>query len=141
MILNLRLLYRLFKIKVWAIPGRMIALVFIVSLLLIPIITTESYVIRILSLASIFAIYAASWDLLAGFTGQLNLGHALFFGVAAYTAALLNLHLSLPPWATVPLGGIVAVIVGLDKISPLLHCLSDLPPKGIPLVKLELPVF
>ena len=37
----------------------------------------------------IFAIFAASWDLLAGYTGQVNFGHALFFGAGAYASALL----------------------------------------------------
>ena len=40
----------------------------------------------------IFAIFAASWDLLAGYTGQVNFGHALFFGAGAYTSALLSLR-------------------------------------------------
>ena len=88
MIANLRFFYRLFKVKVWAVPGRVIALVFFLTLIVTPLITTESYVIRVLTLAAIFAIYAASWDLLTGYTGQLNLGQALFFGVAAYAAAL-----------------------------------------------------
>jgi len=69
--------------------------------------------LRILILTSIFAIFAASWDLLSGFTGQMNFGHALFFGVGAYGAALLNLHLNLPPWGSIPLGALGAVLAGL----------------------------
>ncbi len=61
----------------------------------------------------IFAILAASWDLLSGFTGQMNFGHALFFGVGAYGAALLNLHADLPPWGSIPLGALAAVLAGL----------------------------
>lgn len=121
MIANLRLLYRWFKIKVWAIPGRVIALFFFIFLILVPLITTDSYVIRVFTLAAIFAIYAASWDLLTGYTGQLNLGQALFFGAAAYAAALLNLRVTLPPWATIPLGGIAAVFVGLIAGIPALR--------------------
>jgi branched-chain amino acid transport system permease protein len=64
-------------------------------------------------LTSIFAILAASWDLLSGFTGQMNFGHALFFGVGAYTAALLNLHAHIPPWGSIPLGALAAVLAGL----------------------------
>jgi branched-chain amino acid transport system permease protein len=121
MISNLRLLFRLFKVKVWAIPGRMIALFFLASLVVVPLITKESYVIRILSLAGIYAIFAVSWDVLAGYTGQLNLGQALFFGVGAYGAALLNLNFSLPPFITIPLGGIGSVAVGLMASLPALR--------------------
>ena len=121
MISNLRLLFRLFKVKVWAIPGRMIALGFFSFLLLVPLFTDHSYVIRILSLAGIYAIFAVSWDVLAGYTGQLNLGQALFFGVGAYASALFNLNLSLPPFITIPLGGIVSVAVGLIAGLPALR--------------------
>ena len=78
-----------------------------------PLITDDPYLLRILILTSIFAIFAASWDLLSGFTGQMNFGHALFFGVGAYGAALLNLHLDLPPWGSIPLGALAAVLAGL----------------------------
>jgi branched-chain amino acid transport system permease protein len=82
-------------------------------LLSLPLFSNDSYLLRILILASIFAILAASWDLLSGFTGQMNFGHALFFGVGAYTAALLNLHFHIPPWVSIPLGGLAAVFAGL----------------------------
>ena len=40
--------------------------------------------LRILSLALIWAIFAASWDFLSGYTGQVSFGHAIFFGISAY---------------------------------------------------------
>jgi branched-chain amino acid transport system permease protein len=43
----------------------------------------------------------------------MNFGHALFFGVGAYVAALLNLHMHIPPWGTIPLGALGAVLAGL----------------------------
>jgi branched-chain amino acid transport system permease protein len=43
----------------------------------------------------------------------MNFGHALFFGVGAYGAALLNSHLNIPPWGSIPLGAMAAVIAGL----------------------------
>jgi branched-chain amino acid transport system permease protein len=75
--------------------------------------TKDPYLLRIFTLTSIFAILAASWDLLSGFTGQMNFGHALFFGVGAYGAALLNRHANIPPWGTIPLGALGAVLSGL----------------------------
>lgn len=135
--LNVRLLLRLFKIKVWAIPGRGIALGFFALLLLFPLITKESYLIRILSLAAIYAIFAVSWDVLAGYAGQLNLGQALFFGVGAYSAALLNLNLGAPPFITIPLGGIGSVFVGLMASLPALRLRGFY----LALVTLSLPII
>ncbi len=73
------------------------------------------------TLASIFAIFAASWDLLSGFTEQLNFGHALFFGVGAYSAALINLHWQLAPWLSIPLGALIGVAAGLIVGIPALR--------------------
>ena len=108
-----RKFFKLIKTEVFVLPSRMIVLLFILGLLALPLISDDPYLLRILILASIFAIFAASWDLLSGFTGQMNFGHALFFGVGAYGAALLNLHLDLPPWGSIPLGALAAVLAGL----------------------------
>jgi len=104
---------RLLREEVFVLPARTMILLVCVFLLLFPLISREPFILRILILAAVFAIFAASWDLLSGFTGQVNFGHALFFGVAAYTAALLNWNLDLPPWATLPLGAMAAVLAGL----------------------------
>ena len=109
----IRKLFTIIKNDVLVLPSRIIVALFIFGLLVLPLVTDDPYFLRILILTSIFAILAASWDLLSGFTGQLNFGHALFFGVGAYGAALLNQHLRLPPWGSIPLGAMGAVLAGL----------------------------
>jgi branched-chain amino acid transport system permease protein len=108
-----RKLITVIKGEVLVLPSRMVVAVFLLILLGLPMITQDPYFLRILILTSIFAIFAASWDLLSGFTGQMNFGHALFFGVGAYGAALLNQHLHVPPWGSIPLGALAAVLAGL----------------------------
>ncbi len=117
----LRKLITVIKGEVLVLPSRMVVAAFILILLGLPLVTQDPYLLRILILTSIFAIFAASWDLLSGFTGQMNFGHALFFGVGAYGAALLNLHLHLPPWASIPLGALAAVLAGLIVGIPCLR--------------------
>jgi branched-chain amino acid transport system permease protein len=117
----LNLLYGWLRQEIFAIPGRNIALIFFVLLFLTPLITQEPYYLRIIILACIFCIFAISWDVLTGFTGQLSLGHGVFFGMAAYAAALLNIHLSWPAWLTIPAGAIVAVLFGLLISVPALR--------------------
>jgi branched-chain amino acid transport system permease protein len=73
---------------------------------------SDAYVLRILTMTCIFAIFAASWDLLAGYTGQVNFGHALFFGAGAYTSALMSHKLGITPWATIWAGSAVAALFG-----------------------------
>ena len=117
----LRRLFKDFQGDVLAIPGRLIALIFFLLLFILPLITQEPYTLRILIFSNIFVIFAVSWDFLSGYTGQVNFGHALFFGVAAYTAAMLNKYLGLQPWATIPIGAIVAVGAGVLMCLPALR--------------------
>lgn len=109
----IKIALRYVRNEVLVLPTRVIAVLFVLLLLLLPLLTKDMYILRILAIAAIFSIYAASWDLLSGFVGQVSFGHALFFGVAAYTTALLNLRLGLSPIITIPLGALAAVIVGL----------------------------
>ncbi len=80
-------MYTIIRDEVLVLPSRIIVVLFFLVLLGLPLISQNPYLIRIIILTSIFAILAASWDLLSGFTGQMNFGHALFFGVGAYTSA------------------------------------------------------
>jgi branched-chain amino acid transport system permease protein len=98
--------------EVFVLPSRTLVLVWVIGLLALPFIYGDAYVLRILTMTCIFAIFAASWDLLAGYTGQVNFGHALFFGAGAYTSGLMSLKLGLSPWLTVWAGAAVAMLFG-----------------------------
>ena len=98
--------------EVFVLPSRTLVLVWAAGLLLLPFVYSDAYVLRILTMTCIFAIFAASWDLLAGYTGQVNFGHALFFGAGAYTSALLSLKLGVSPWLTIWAGAAVAALFG-----------------------------
>ena len=119
--LYLKRFFTLVRREVLVLPSRVIVVLFFAALLGLPLVSQNPYLIRIIILTSIFAILAASWDLLSGFTGQLNFGHALFFGVGAYSSALLNIHLHIPPWGTIPLGAFFAVLAGLFVGIPCLR--------------------
>jgi branched-chain amino acid transport system permease protein len=100
------------KNEVFVLPSRTLVLLWVAVLLALPFVYDDAYVLRILTMTCIFAIFAASWDLLAGYTGQVNFGHALFFGAGAYTSGLLSLKLGLSPWLTVWAGAAVALLFG-----------------------------
>ena len=117
----IRRLFKDFQGDVVAIPGRLLALIFFLLLFLIPLATEEPYVLRTLIFANIYVIFAVSWDFISGYTGLMNFGHALFFGAAANTSALLNLRLGLEPWATIPIGALAAVLAGLIVCLPALR--------------------
>src|SRR5262245_37277671 len=98
--------------EVFVLPSRTLVLIWVIALLAYPMVHGDLYVMRILTMTCIFAMFAASWDLLAGYTGQVNFGHALFFGAGAYTSALLSIKLGLSPWLTIWAGAAVALLFG-----------------------------
>jgi branched-chain amino acid transport system permease protein len=69
-----------------------------VAALSAPFWVANPYHLHILIMAAIFTILALSLNLLLGYTGQLSLGHAAFFGIGAYTSALLALKLEWSFW-------------------------------------------
>ncbi len=109
----IKIALRYIRNEVFVLPTRVIAVLFVLTLLLLPLLTKDMYILRIIAIAAIFSIFAASWDLLSGYVGQISFGHALFFGVAAYTTALLNLRLGWSPIFTIPIGAFASVLVGL----------------------------
>jgi branched-chain amino acid transport system permease protein len=56
---------------------------------------------------------ATSLNLIVGYVGEFPLGHTAFFGIGAYSAALLSVRFGVPIYFTIPLAGIVAAISGL----------------------------
>lgn len=119
--LDFRRLYRWFQSDILAIPMRDIILVFAIVVFCLPLVTTYPYLLKTLIMMFIFSVFAVSYDFLGGFTGQLSVGHALFLGVAAYTAALLNKYFGLAPWATIPVGALAGVGAGLLVAAPALR--------------------
>jgi branched-chain amino acid transport system permease protein len=89
------------------------ALIFIVFLILLPLITQDPALLQTFIYANLMAVFASSWDLISGYTNQISFGHALFFGIAAYTSALLNLYFNWSPWLVIPMGGFMAMLVAL----------------------------
>jgi branched-chain amino acid transport system permease protein len=99
--------------EVFVLPSRSLVIAWALALVALPVVYDDPYVMRILTMTCIFATFAASWDLLAGYTGQVNFGHALFFGAGAYTSALSSLKLGVSPWATIWAGTAVAGLFGV----------------------------
>ncbi len=88
---------------------------------LLPVVVPHPFVLTIATQALIWALLAASWDLLSGYTGQISFGHAGFFALGAYAAAAATKHLDLSPWAGLALGALVAAAMGLGVGFPALR--------------------
>lgn len=73
------------------------------------------YILHLAILICIYTILAQSLSLVAGYSGQISLAHAGFYGIGAYTTALLSVNYGFPVLATIPLAmllsGLIAYIV------------------------------
>ena len=81
-------------------------------LILFPLMAS-SYWLTILNQAFIAVIGSVALMILTGFAGQISLGHAAFLGIGAYTVAILGSRFHVPFWLALPVGGILASVVGL----------------------------
>jgi branched-chain amino acid transport system permease protein len=75
--------------------------------------TVHEYYLSIVNLISIAVVGALGLNILVGYTGQISIGHGAFMSVGAYTAANLATRLDLPFWAALPLGGLMAALIGV----------------------------
>jgi len=72
----------------------------------------------ICALVCIYGISISGLDLLFGYTGQISFGQAGFYGLGAYTSALLSLRVGLPPILTIFIGAVVAALFGISIAIP-----------------------
>ncbi|HZR43195.1 MAG TPA: branched-chain amino acid ABC transporter permease [Ktedonobacteraceae bacterium] len=79
-----------------------------------PIVFSNAAVTTMAVFTLLFAAAATGWNLFSGYTGYFSLGYATFYGLGAYTLALLCKYWHIPggymPFALLPLGGLVAAI-------------------------------
>jgi len=88
-----------------------------VCLLLYPIAFSDPFYLDIGVTFVLAAISASAWNIVGGYAGQVSVGHAMFFGLGAYTPLLLYQLIGWPPMAGIPLGIALslalAVVIGV----------------------------
>src|SRR5437660_2234229 len=92
----------------WRPPAIAAGLVLIV---LLPFVAKNFFVFQ-LTLALIYAIAILGLNLLTGFNGQFSLGHSAFYAIGAYTAAILMDQADVAYYWTLPVAGLVCLIIG-----------------------------
>lgn len=74
----------------------------------VPMVIHDTFYLRVLTEAIMWIGLAVTWDVLAGYTGYLNFGHGAFFGLGAYTTAILMVKAGWPFAGAVAAGGMLA---------------------------------
>ncbi len=76
-------------------------------------------------LAGIYIMLGLSLNIIVGYAGLFQLGHAAFFGLGSYTAAVLSIEHHITIMATIPVAALVAGIAALLITKPILHLRGD----------------
>ena len=95
-----------------ALRGRAPAALFFGAFALAPVVTGDAFFLDSLVLILMWGALSAAWNIAGGYAGQVSLGHAAFFGIGAYSAALLGTRWALSPWLGLAAGAVVSVLAG-----------------------------
>ncbi len=90
-----------------------LALLFVAVLAAFPLVVRDGYYQHLGILFLMWVVIGTSWNILAGYTGQVSFGHAAFFGVGAYSAGLLFSLGGVSPWWGMAVGGFAGLLLGL----------------------------
>ncbi len=84
-----------------------------VALLLIPLLVRDTFLLNAMILVFLFGAMAQGWNLIGGYAGQISFGHAVFFGIGAYSGAILLGQQALSPWIGAWIGAALSMLVAL----------------------------
>ncbi len=87
----------------------------------LPLVVSNNYWLHILNLGGIFAVCTLSLNLLTGCTGLFSVGHIAYYGIGAYTAAILSTRFGVPFLIALPCSGLVAMFFGILLGMPALR--------------------
>ena len=93
--------------------NKLASLIAVIVLAVLPLLTGSTYVHHLLVLWMLYALLALSLNIIIGYLGELTFGHAAFFGIGAYAAAILGMDMGLPGLMGLIAAGVVAGLFGL----------------------------
>jgi branched-chain amino acid transport system permease protein len=96
-----------------ALRGHGIALALFGLAALVPLAIRDAYFLDSLVLILLWGALSAAWNVAGGYAGQVSLGHSAFFGLGAYSAALLGTRWDLSPWIGLLVGVALSTVAGL----------------------------
>jgi branched-chain amino acid transport system permease protein len=92
--------------------GWLLLALLLVGIAIVPLVL-PTYRVLFLLLTFMYITLAASWNLISGFTGYVSFGHVAFFGLGAYTAAILITQYGVPWLLAALAGGVLAIFFAL----------------------------
>src|SRR6185437_10623750 len=82
------------------------------AVLVLSFVLKSAYYELILTQVLLWAVLSLGWNVLCGYGGYSSFGHAVFWGLGAYTVALAMIDLNLTPWVSIPFCAVVGAVAG-----------------------------
>lgn len=90
-------------------------------LLAYPFIFKSTFSHHLMILILLYTLMAQSWNVMAGFSGQISLGHAIFFGIGAYSSTVLFVKYGITPWVGLLVGMLLSALAAIAIGVPTLR--------------------
>jgi branched-chain amino acid transport system permease protein len=90
---------------------RALAAALVLAALIFPLVFVRPFPRHVMIMIFLYGALATAWNILAGYCGQISLGHAVYFGIGAYTSTLLVRETAFTPWLGMVAGAGLAVLV------------------------------
>lgn len=103
--------------KYWYIKS-ILALIVVLFPLLVSGMAAASYLTMIACFVLVYTIAASGFDVLYGYCGQISLGHAGFFAIGAYGAAILDKTVGMPQWIAILIACVLATLIAAVVAYP-----------------------
>ena len=106
----------------WNTNNKVISIVcgLIAILFALPLVGLNSFYLHLFIMIFMHAVMAQSWNVIAGFSGQISLGHGAFFGIGAYATSFFYMQYGVTPWISIFIGmfvsGVFAVLIGIPML-------------------------
>jgi len=85
----------------------------VLALIAFPYVFNSPFPHHVMIIIFMYALMAQSWNILAGFCGQISLGHAAFFGIGAYSTGFLFFAYQISPWIGMAIGVALAMLMAI----------------------------
>lgn len=96
-------------------------LVLAIIIAVLPLLLPSNYYFRVAALVWVSAFAAIGLNILMGNAGQVSLGHAGFFGIGSYAAAIGPAHLGIAPWLSIIAGATLSAVLAYLVGRPILR--------------------
>jgi branched-chain amino acid transport system permease protein len=90
-------------------------------LLVYPFVFTSPFAHHLVILILLYALMAQSWNVVAGLSGMISLGHVMFFGIGAYSASVLFVKYGISPWIGLVVGMVLSALAAIAVGVPTLR--------------------